>query len=119
MRLRAVALLLAKPALRAPEALNLLIPEHPAMRLDQALAAARAAIELRRQPVTAHETDEWAEWRGGRRDEALAPLRACAAARIDLTDTAEGLFVAPTSEAALAQSIASLAGTLLRLLERA
>ena len=38
--------------------------------------------------------------------------------KADLTDTAEGLFVAPTSEAALTQSVANIAGTLLDLLER-
>src|SRR3712207_22554 len=51
LRLRAVALLLDKPALRAPEALAELAPDHPAVRLRRALEAVRAAVELRRQPV--------------------------------------------------------------------
>lgn len=117
LRLRAVALLLAKPTLRAPEALTLLPLEHPTMRLKLTLVTLGAAIDLRKRPVTAHETDEWGEWRERKRDEALVALRTCATVQVDLTHTAEGFFVPPTSEAGLADAVASISGTLLSLLE--
>jgi hypothetical protein len=51
-RLWAVALLLDRRALRAPAELIRLAPGHPAMRLDRALVALRAAVVRRQEPVT-------------------------------------------------------------------
>ncbi len=75
-------------------------------------------FELRQQPVTQHETDEWGEWRAGKKEEALAALQACAAAHTDPTDTAEGLFADSISEAGLVEPVAGIARTLLDLVAR-